>query len=355
MLKAALIGLGAMGSGHLDNYLRLKKENNSDIILVAVCDIDENKFKNNQKIQGNIDGVGGGGDFDFSSINCYTNVDEMLATEELDMVTIALPTYLHCEYTVKCLDKGINVLCEKPMALNPEECQKMIDAAKRSNKKLMIGHCLRFWGEYEVTKKIIESGKYGKPIAGYFFRGGETPLWSYNNWLLKRECGGGALLDQHVHDVDTINYFFGMPKAVSALGKALYEGSGYDTVTAQYIYDDPITVNAQDDWALAYGGFSMTFRVNFEKGSVIMGDKGFICAARGDTSNPKESKNEKPYTPEYCKENAYYKELLYFADCIINNKPLTINPPEDSMNTIKIVQAEIESADKNGVIINVKQ
>ncbi|MCL2775964.1 MAG: Gfo/Idh/MocA family oxidoreductase [Oscillospiraceae bacterium] len=354
MLKAALIGIGAMGSGHLDNYLRMKKENNPDINLVAVCDIDESKFKNNQKIQGNLDGVGGGGNVDFSGIHCYTDIDDMLEKEQLDMVSIALPTYLHCEYTVKCLDKGINTFCEKPMALNHEQCQQMIDAAKRGNKKLMIGHCLRFWGQYEVTKEIITSGKFGKPIAGYFFRGGDTPVWSYNNWLLKRECGGGALLDQHVHDVDTVNYFFGMPKAVSALGSILYKGSGYDAVTAQYIYDDPITVNAQDDWSLAYGGFTMTFRVNFENGSVIMPENGgFICAARGDKDNPK-TPNGKPYTPEYDKENAYYKEIKYFADCIIHNKPVLINPPEDSMNTIRIVRAEIESADKNGAIVEVK-
>jgi len=341
MLKAGLIGIGAMGRGHLDNYIRLKKENNPDIQLVAVCDVDENKFKN-IKIEFNLDV--GAGDYDFSQFNCYTDADEMLAKENLDMVSIVLPTYLHCEYTVKCLDKGLHVFCEKPMALNPEQCRQMIDAANRNNKKLMIGHCLRFWGEYEVVKEIIDSGKYGKPVAGYFFRGGSTPMWSFNNWLQKRECGGGALLDQHVHDVDTINYFFGMPKAVSALGRVLIEGSGYDTVTTQYIYDDRKAVNAQDDWILAYGGFSMAFRVNFEQGSIALSETGsFIAAGRG----------EEPHTPAHDKENAYYKELLYLADCIINDRPVSVNPPEDSMNTIKIVMAEIESADNGGVIVDV--
>lgn len=351
MLKTALIGIGAMGGGHLSNLIRMKKENDPHINLVAICDVDESKFKNNKKIEGNVEGVGSEGGTDFSAFNCYTSVDEMLEKEDLDFALIALPTYLHCGYTVKCLDKGLHVFCEKPMALNPEECQKMIDAANRNNKKLMIGHCLRFWGQYEETKKIIDSGKYGKPIAGYFFRGGDTPAWSYQNWLLKRECGGGALLDQHVHDVDTINYFFGMPKAVSALGSILYEGSGYDAVTCQYIYDEPMAINAQDDWALAYGGFSMVFRVNFERGSVIMGERGFIIAGRGKDA---QSPNEKPFTPEYDKENAYYKELKYFADCIINNKPVSINPPEDSLNTIRIVTAEIKSADNNGAVVDIE-
>ena len=342
MLKTALVGIGAMGRGHLDNLIRFNKENSKEIELVAVCDIDENKFKN-VKINFNLENIGTG-DYDFSKFNCYTNADEMIAKEKLDLVLLAMPTYLHCEYTVKFLDKGINVFCEKPMAVNTAQCAQMIDAAKRNNKKLMIGHCLRFWGEYEVAKGIIDSGKYGKPVAGYFYRGGETPVWSYNNWILKRECGGGALLDQHVHDVDTINYFFGMPKAVTTLGRTLIEGSSYDTVTTQYIYEDRKAVNAQDDWCLAYGGFSMVFRVNFENGSVAMGEKGFIAAARG----------EKPHTPEYDRENAYYKEIKYFADCIINDRPVLINPPEDSMNTIKIVMAEIESADRGGAIVEVK-
>lgn len=344
MLKAALIGLGAIGRVHFGSFIRLDKEKNQAVKLAAVCDFDKKKFEKTE-INSNLGNLGAK-NCDFSKYNCYTSVDEMLSKEKLDLAVIALPTYLHCEYTVKCLENGINVLCEKPAALNPGQCQIMIDAAKRSNKKLMIGHCLRFWGEYEAVKKIIDSKIFGKPIAGSFFRGGDTPTWSYNNWLTKREYGGGALFDQHIHDTDIINYFFGMPAAVSSLGRSMTEGGGYDIVTTQYIYDDRKPVNAQNDWLLAYGGsaVSMSFRVNFEGGSVAMSESGFIAAGRG----------EKPYVPEYDKENAYYKELKYFADCIINDKPAAINPPRDSMNTLKIIQAEIESADNGGRIIGIK-
>ena len=341
MLRTGIIGIGAMGRGHLDNLIRMKSEQNRDVDLVAICDIDENKFRIN-KIDFNLDI--GNCDCDFSAYNCYTDADEMLEKEELDLVLLILPTYIHCEYTVKCLDKGINVFCEKPMALNPKQCRKMIDAAERNNKKLMIGHCLRFSREYEIVKEVIDSGRYGKPIAGYFFRGGKPAKWSYNNWILKRECGGGAILDQHVHDVDIVNYFFGIPKAVTTLGKNLIEGSSYDTLSTHYIYDDCKVVNAQNDGVLANVGFTMAFRLNFENGTITLSENGLIAATR----------NEEPYTPEYDRENVYYSEIKYFADCIMNDKPLLKNPPEESMDAIRVVMAEIESADNNGRFVDVK-
>ena len=101
------------------------------------------------------------------------------------------------------------------MAPSVEECEKMIETARRTGKNLMIGQCLRFAGQYDTIKKIVSSGEYGKAYSAFFFRGGGTPLWSYENWLLKREKGGGALFDQHVHDVDAVNHIFGMPKAVT--------------------------------------------------------------------------------------------------------------------------------------------
>jgi len=339
MLKTGLIGVGGMGRGHLDNLIRFTKENEV-IKLVSVCDVNPDKFKN-IKIDFNLEGVGAG-DYDFSQFNCYTDMDEMLAKEELDLVVIALPTYLHCPTAVKCLKKGINVFSEKPMALNVEECQLMIDTAKEYGKKLMIGQCLRFFGEYNVLKDIVDTGKFGKPVAGYFYRGGSTPKWSFENWLLRRECGGGALHDQHVHDVDTINYLFGMPAKVTTSGKILFEGSGYDAVATNYLYDGGFVINAQDDWTMEGRGFSMEFRVSFEKGTVTFNDSGFkVLDGAGKDVTP----------TDYSKENAYYLELKFFADTIINDKPNTINPPEDSRNTIKIVEAETESADKNGEII----
>jgi predicted dehydrogenase len=106
------------------------------IELVAICDVDEAKFQN-YKADFNIRGLADG-EFDFSKFHCYTDVDDMLANEkELDMVSVIVPTYLHCEISCKCLEAGINVFCEKPMALNLEQCQKMIDTAKKADNETL--------------------------------------------------------------------------------------------------------------------------------------------------------------------------------------------------------------------------
>ena len=275
----------------------------------------------------------------------YNDLDKMLEAEtDLDMVTIALPTYLHCWGACKCMEKGINVLSEKPMALTVEQCEEMIACAKKNNVRLMIGQCLRFAPAYLKLKEIIDSGELGEVVASFFFRGGGTPLWSYENWLLDREKGGGALFDQHVHDVDMINFLFGMPEKVSTVGKTMFEKSAYDTLTTNYVYKNGMPCNTQNDWTLTSPYFYQDFRVNFTKGTVVKDTAGFHIYR-------KDGENEEYEVPS---KNPYYEETKFFAQCILDGKPITYNMPEDSKNTIRIVLAERESADKSGELVCVK-
>lgn len=339
MLKVGLVGIGFMGRGHLDIYIEMM-EKEYPVELVAICDIDEDKFEG-KFMPGNLNV--GMGDYDFSKYNLYTDYDEMLEKEELDYVDIALPTYLHAEATIKALNKGIHVLCEKPMALNVKECQEMIDAAKANDKKLMIGQCLRFWPEYEYLKECVDSDKYGKVISGYFFRGGTTPKWSYENWLLTKEKSGGVLLDQHVHDVDTINWLFGTPDKVTTIGRVVFPESGYDAVSTNYMYDDMV-INAQDDWTINNDdyGFGMTFRVNFERGALILDAGKLVEYPHG----------EKSFEPEIEEGSGYYREIEYFIDAIKNDTPIERADVYSTMETIRIANAEQDSADRKGELVD---
>lgn len=299
MVKAGLIGLGFMGRNHLENYVRLEREE-FPVKLSAVCDVDAEKLRG-KTAAGNIDT--GMSDIDMEKYRLYTDMDTMLEDENLDYVDITLPTYLHMDATVKALKKGFHVLCEKPMALNSAECAKMIEVSKKCGKKLMIGQCLRFWPEYEYLKDYVENGRFGKVTGAYFFRGGGTPVWSHQNWILQGDKSGGCILDQHVHDVDIINWLFGKPEKVSTIAKNVLSKSGYDIVSTNYMYGDGKVVNAQDDWTLNGDyGFQMLYRVNFEKGNLIF-DGGVLKV------NPNDGKG---FIPELPEEMGYYREIKYF-------------------------------------------
>lgn len=348
-IRLGLIGLGAMGMGHFNIYCQLMDEG-FPVELVAVCDIDKKKFESAKNEDTNLEEFKGNS-VDFSKFNCYTKYEEMIEKEELDMVSVVLPTYLHYEATVYALRHGLHVLCEKPMALSENLCKIMIDVAKQNNKRLMIGQCLRFWGEYVATKEIIDSGKYGKVVGARFYRGSQNPA---SPWFFERHKGGGALFDQHVHDIDMVNWLFGMPKAVSAIGSVGIPGSGYDIVSANYIYEDGKAVTIQDDWMNFTPGFKMEFRINLEKATIFFDSKGFVVKADENAGVEYErymGKPTKDVTPEYVSGQGYYNEVKYFINSILNNTENTVNPPEDSMNTIRLAVAETKSCDLKGQLV----
>ncbi|MDP5274832.1 Gfo/Idh/MocA family protein [Chengkuizengella axinellae] len=339
MLKIGLIGLGFMGRTHLEIYERLQKEG-LPIQLVAICDSNEES----------LNGISSGGNIEagISEINLdryhkYTSVEHMLAQENLDAVDITLPTFLHKDITVSCLNHGLHVLCEKPMALNEMECKEMISAAEAAQKQLMIGQCLRFWPAYVYLKEMVESKTYGEAISAYFFRGGGTPNWSA--WLTQNEKSRGAMVDMHVHDTDMIHWLFGKPEQVSSQARHVIAGSGYDVVSTHYQYTDGKVINAQADWTLQGDyGFDMNYRVNFERGNIIF-QNGIVKV------NPNE---EKGFVPELSEKIGYYFQLKYFVDALIDNKQIAQVTPESAMGSMQIIEAEIQSANQQGKWVEVK-
>lgn len=339
MLKVGLVGLGFMGNSHLQKYLRLEREG-YPLELVAICDVDEKKLQG-QLVKGNL--AVDNEDVDFSKFNFYNNLERMLASEKLDYVDLCLPTYLHAPLAIKAMELGTHVFCEKPMAISTEACTAMIEASQKYNRQLMIGQTLRFFPSYQYLKETMDTDRYGNVVSASFFRGGGTPKWSWDNWLLQKDKSGGCLLDQHIHDVDTINWLFGKPEAVSTSAKVINEGNGYDIVSTNYYYADGKVVNAQDDWTIN-GDFSfeMRYRVNFERGSIIL-ENGIL------TDYPEEGAK---FNPKIQTEDGYYIEIKHFAESIRNNViAQDAVPLESTRETIYIAEKEQESADQKGRLI----
>jgi predicted dehydrogenase len=217
----------------------------------------------------------------------------------------------------------------------------MVETAERSGKKLMIGQCLRFWPGYEYLKEVVETEQFGKVTEGYFYRGSGAP----KDWFLDEKLSGGAIMDMHIHDTDMINYLFGRPDKVSTLGRNVLPGSGYDIVSTHYFYKDAKVINAQVDWTLEGDfGFYMGYRVNFERGNVVF-DGG------GVKVNPNDGAG---FMVELSPDAGYYRELVYFLNAIIQDKPIVICTPESAAESLEIIEAEVQSANAEGewIVLN---
>lgn len=331
MLKYALLGFGGLGKLHFKNLLKLN-EVHRDITLVAICGADKKTITENTKI--NI-GTTVLENVDFSKYKFYDTVDELLENEELDFVISALPTVMHKEVSLKFLNYGIHIFSEKPMALSLSDCEEMVLSAEKSGKVLMIGQCLRFSGIYEKAKEYIDSLVYGRVLRAEFKRYSPLPTWTFNNWILDRKQSGGCPLDMHVHDVDLINHFFGMPKSVKSI--ATHNKAEFESIFTTYEYDSML-VTAAADWGLPQKfPFDARLLISFEKAALeIVNDTIVIYT------------DEEVIYPETDEEDYFYKELDEFITCVKENKESKISDCESVKNSIKIVTAEIESAEKNG-------
>lgn len=330
MKKVCIIGFGGIAqSVHRNGYKKLEEQGKAK--LVAVCDIDPARFEGGVAIN-----ISDGNNDASKDLKTYTDMDEMLKNEQPDMVDICVPTFLHEEITTHVLELGYDTLCEKPMSLKYENCLRMIDAANKAGKQLMIGQCVRFFPEYAYLKEIIDNGTYGKPLAASFRRLSPPPMWGWDNWFMDAARSGGAALDLHIHDLDFVRYAFGEPNAVSCTGADVYSG-GLDIAHTTYYYDD-FTVSIQGDWSLKDVPFKADFLVSFEKATVGITDGKL-------TVYPRESE---AFTPELSNVDGYTAEISYFIDVLNGETENMKNRPESAALSVKVVEKLYESAAKGG-------
>lgn len=188
-IRIAIIGAGRMGQRHAEAYKKMK-----EVEIVGFTDKIE---KNAKKLA--------------KKFNCETlTVNQILLDNTIEAVNICTPTIDHAKITIKMLNSGKHVLVEKPMAMNLEECNRMIYASQKNNVNLMVGQTYRFYPSSITAKKIIDTGQIGKirlaQIHGIdpgFIKGQKR----MPQWFGKRSLGGGILFDM-VHIVDLLRDWF---------------------------------------------------------------------------------------------------------------------------------------------------
>lgn len=194
--RVGIVGCGTIGRTHLNAY----RANGVRPVAVADASIESVKSMAEQ-----------------SGARPYVRYKEMLASEELDVVSVCTPPALHCEITLAALDAGAAVLCEKPMALTVGECELMAGAARRQGKLLTVGFCHRFQPQIVALRKMVECGQLGTVMMFRNRFAGYMPSVE-NTWFSRPEIsGGGVIFDTCIHSVDLFRYLIGNVDQVRAL------------------------------------------------------------------------------------------------------------------------------------------
>ncbi|MEN0111490.1 MAG: Gfo/Idh/MocA family oxidoreductase, partial [Planctomycetota bacterium] len=147
----------------------------------------------------------------------YASLDEMIADESLDAIDVTLPPALHADAACKALAAGKHVFCEKPMAMSAADCDRMVRAAKKHGRMLLVGHVLPYFPEYAWALTEVRGGKHGELVGGAFKRVISDPAWLTHYWDAERV--GGPMLDLHIHDAHFIRLLFGRPESVTTTGR----------------------------------------------------------------------------------------------------------------------------------------
>jgi UDP-N-acetylglucosamine 3-dehydrogenase len=330
MLRTALIGCGNIGAGgHLPAYAHIPEAE-----LVAVCDaVEELAHAAAER----------------SGAAAYTDYRQLLEREDVEMVDLCLPTYLHAEVAVAAAEAGKHILCEKPMAHTLEAADAMIEAAQANGVKLMIGQVRRFDHRYTSIKAQLDAGKVGKPA---FIRRAERQFLPFppDAWQWDPMRGGGVILDIGVHATDLFRWLFGKEAvevytvARSVRGAAREAGS-YDHAMITCKFDGGGVGFAEASWAYP-NGFGGTLYAQLD----VVGTEGKIQYADRDTNPMLTYTAEKEHElPRYFKfmsttEYAFEEEIRHFVHCVLEDwEPLV--SPQDARAALEMALAAQRSAE----------
>jgi predicted dehydrogenase len=198
-LRMGIIGVGGIAQArHIPAFLKFSDQ----VIIEAISDVNEATAKAVAD--------------KFNITKVYSNYRDIF--QDVDAVTICTPNKFHAEITIAALEAGLHVLCEKPMAMTPEECQAMMDAAESSGKVLAIAYHYRFMKESQAAKRMLLENEIGQPMVARAkaLRRRKVPGWGV--FTNKELQGGGSLIDYGCHFLDLSLWLLGNPEVVEVTG-----------------------------------------------------------------------------------------------------------------------------------------
>jgi predicted dehydrogenase len=269
----------------------------------------------------------------------YENYDSIKNNSEVDVIYIVLPNGMHAEYTVRGLEAGKHVLSEKPMANTPAECQQMIDAAKKANRKLMVAYRCRYEPYNQEAIRIAQSKELGPTqmiLADTGFKMTDPTVWRLNRKL----AGGGSMMDIGIYALNASRYLTGEePIEVNGMTYSTPNDPRFKEVDESTIFQLRFPSGILANCSSSYGYFHQShFRVMGTEARLEMDPATWYSGLRMWIERG--NKIEQIDLPEV---DHFTAEMDHMSDCVMNDKqPLT--PGEEGLRDLTIIQAVYQAA-----------
>lgn len=332
-MKVVLIGCGLIARSHAQALTRIDGAQ-----LAAVCDTKVEAAESLAKEYG---------------CAAYGDAEAMLEEVKPDAAVICVPTFVHEKYVTMCAERGINVMCEKPLERSPEACARLVDSVKKTGIVFMTAQVVRFWTGYVEIKEMFDKGEIGD-VYMMHLRRVSSRAGQYGQWLFGPELGGGAMHDMLVHDVDFLRYFAGPFEKCYA--NATQDETGcYNNVMANIIHKNGIHAVAEVSFTMQTGyPFSFSVRIVGTKASVEYSYSAGATIADRSASKSELKVWRKDKGLDTCAVSdydAYEKQMRYFLNCVENKVQPDIITPDESYEVIKMIDALHRSADTGEIIV----
>lgn len=304
-LKVGVIGIGKMGLLHAGIFNSLEGS-----ILSSIAE--KNKI------------IRTGFKKYLHDVNIYENYEVMLDKEDLDIVVITTPVFLHKMMIEYAMERNLHIFIEKPMVMNKIECNKLLN--KKFENISLVGYCRRFMDTYNLAKKLFETLELGKVHCFYSHLFVSQVFKPQNGWQYKPEMsGGGVLMDLGSHALDLFHYLFGDIDTVLAFGKPVFSKEVEDFTSINLKFKNGVLGSLQLSWSVKnYRLPELMIKSYLDYGVITVTEK-YI-----DIYSKKESNNFKKGSNIFYKQNLakdipiniggyeYTAEDLHFLNCIIN-------------------------------------
>jgi predicted dehydrogenase len=323
-LRIGLVGAGAIAQlAHLPLLARMRGAQ-----LVAICDNDGPKA---QALAQRL------GVRDF-----FTDIDELLDTDQLDAVVICTPNHLHEPHVLRALKQRVNVLCERPLSLTMAGVTRILETAKAADCKVVVGNNHRFRSDVQQLTRFLSVGELGSVMAmragQYQFRAGQQG-WRQR----KAEAGGGAFLEYGYPLLDLSLWLcdFPKPKRVTAHMSAPRPGSVEDMMIAHIECENGISLNIDVSWAYVGQEERWWFEVISSKGSARLSPLRVVKELNGRHVNVSPSgaaARESAFLQSYRAELAHFVAIL--------KGEAQYEPPIDQLEVMRVMEAIYKSAEE---------